>query len=233
MTRDRLDSLPDELDSLPDELDSFSDELDSLPDGLDFIRSNPISIHGIPDPIQDDPDVLVFVAQVVQNGIYFQIWKHQARVLEQNMLAARAANRDAQALAAYTDEAEAKANHAVAAHLNATSRDIEHMAERTPQIARRYVKVLTVVAPRRDRRGERASEGEQGRVEEGLRGAPLLPWPCSVWHLGARGWIDGLRGIENRKAMPGSAVGRRSFTCSSSTRARWICRCHSGSSATW
>jgi hypothetical protein len=74
----------------------------------------------------------------------------RGKALEERMLAARDANRKAQALAAYTDEQEAMANHAVAGHLNAASRDIEHMAERNPQIAERYRKVLTVVAQRRD-----------------------------------------------------------------------------------
>jgi hypothetical protein len=74
----------------------------------------------------------------------------KGKALEERMLAAREANRKAQALAAYTDEQEAMANHAVAGHLNAASRDIEHMAERNPQIAARYSKVLTVVAQRRD-----------------------------------------------------------------------------------
>ncbi len=74
----------------------------------------------------------------------------KGKALEERMLAAREANRKAQALAAYTDEQEAMANHAVAGHLNAASRDIEHMAERNPQIAERYSRVLTVVAQRRD-----------------------------------------------------------------------------------
>jgi hypothetical protein len=74
----------------------------------------------------------------------------KGKALEERMHAAREANSKAQALAAYTEEQEALANHAVAGHLNLASRDIEHMAERNPQIAERYPKVLTVVAQRRD-----------------------------------------------------------------------------------
>ena len=72
------------------------------------------------------------------------------KALAARMLAAREANRKAQALAAYTEEQEALANHAVVGHLNAVSADIEHMTQRNPQIAARYEKVLTVVAQRRD-----------------------------------------------------------------------------------
>jgi hypothetical protein len=68
----------------------------------------------------------------------------------ERMLAAREANRKAQALAAYTEEQEALANHAVIGHLNAASGDIEHMAQRNPQIAERYEKVLAVVVQRRE-----------------------------------------------------------------------------------
>jgi hypothetical protein len=74
----------------------------------------------------------------------------KGKALEARMLAARAANSKAQALAAYTEEQEALANHAVVGHLNAASGDIEHMAQKNPQIAARYEKVLTVVAQRRD-----------------------------------------------------------------------------------
>ena len=74
----------------------------------------------------------------------------KGKALEERMHAAREANRKAQALAAYTEEQEALANHAVAGHLNLASRDIEHMAERNPQIAERYPRVLAVVAQRRD-----------------------------------------------------------------------------------
>jgi hypothetical protein len=78
------------------------------------------------------------------------IWNGVELPLEARMLAAREANRKAQALAAYTDEQEAMANHAVAGHLDAASRDIEHVAVRNPQIAERYSRVLTIMAQRRD-----------------------------------------------------------------------------------
>ena len=74
----------------------------------------------------------------------------KGKALEARMLAARETNRKAQALATYTEEQEALANHAVVGHLNAVSGDIEHLAQRNPQIAGRYEKVLTVVAQRRD-----------------------------------------------------------------------------------
>ncbi len=66
------------------------------------------------------------------------------------MLATREINRKVQALAAYTEEQEALANHAVMGYLNATSGDVEHMARRNPQIAARYEKVLTVSIQRRE-----------------------------------------------------------------------------------
>ncbi len=70
--------------------------------------------------------------------------------LNARMLAAREANRKVQALAAYTDEQEALANHAVVGHLNTAASDIEHMAQKNPQIAARYARVLAVVTQRRD-----------------------------------------------------------------------------------
>ena len=54
----------------------------------------------------------------------------------------------AQALAAYSDEQEALANHAVMGHLNATCNDFSHMARRDPQLATRYEKVLAVSVQR-------------------------------------------------------------------------------------
>ena len=74
----------------------------------------------------------------------------KGKACEERMRAAREANRKVQALAVYTEEQEALANHAVAGHLNLASHDIEHMAERNAQIAERYPKVLTVVAQRRE-----------------------------------------------------------------------------------
>lgn len=70
--------------------------------------------------------------------------------LNARMLAAREANRKVQALAAYTDEQEALANHAVVGYLNTAASDIEHMAQKNPRIAERYAQVLTVVVQRRD-----------------------------------------------------------------------------------
>lgn len=68
----------------------------------------------------------------------------KGRALQERMSAAREANRKAQALAAYTEENEALANHAVLSHLNSVSGDVAHMAQRNPQIATRYEKVLAV-----------------------------------------------------------------------------------------
>jgi hypothetical protein len=72
------------------------------------------------------------------------------KVLYDRMITAREANRKAQALAAYTEEQEALANHAVLGHLNTAAGDIEHMAQKTPQIAARYEKVLAVGVQRRE-----------------------------------------------------------------------------------
>jgi bisphosphoglycerate-dependent phosphoglycerate mutase len=74
----------------------------------------------------------------------------RGKALHERMLAAREANRKAQALAAYTEEQEAVANHAVLGHVNATAADIEHMAQKNPQIAARYEKVLTIGVQRRE-----------------------------------------------------------------------------------
>jgi hypothetical protein len=72
----------------------------------------------------------------------------KAKALFERMIAAREANRKAQALAVYSDEQEALANHAVMGHLNATCNDFSHMAQRDPQIATRYEKVLAVSVQR-------------------------------------------------------------------------------------
>ncbi len=66
------------------------------------------------------------------------------KALHERMIAAREANRKARALAVYSEEQEALANHAVMAYLNATCKDINHMAERDAQIATRYENVLVV-----------------------------------------------------------------------------------------
>jgi hypothetical protein len=60
------------------------------------------------------------------------------------MIAAREASRKAAALAVYSDEQEALANHELMTYLNATCKDVFHMSERDPQIATRYEKVLAV-----------------------------------------------------------------------------------------
>lgn len=72
------------------------------------------------------------------------------KALHERMLAARQANSKAQALAVYSEEQEALANHAVMTYLNATCKDINHMAERDPQIATTYEKVLRVSVQRRE-----------------------------------------------------------------------------------
>ena len=72
------------------------------------------------------------------------------KVLYERMITAREANRKAQALAAYTEDQEALANHAVMGHLNTAAGDIEHMVQKNPQIAARYEKVLAVGVQRRE-----------------------------------------------------------------------------------
>ena len=72
------------------------------------------------------------------------------KVLYERMISAREANRKAQALAAYTEDQEALANHAVMGHLNTAAGDIEHMVQKNPQIAARYEKVLAVGVQRRE-----------------------------------------------------------------------------------
>lgn len=64
------------------------------------------------------------------------------------MIAARALNKKAQALAIYADEQEALANHAVMVHLNSVVADVEHMASRKPGITEHYEKVLAVTTQR-------------------------------------------------------------------------------------
>ena len=92
------------------------------------------------------------------------------KALNERMLAAREANRKAQALAAYTEQQEALANHAVIGHINVASGDIEHMAQKNPQIAARYDRVLAVGVQRREAiaagiaRAKASKGGEQKRA---------------------------------------------------------------------
>ncbi len=72
------------------------------------------------------------------------------KVIYERMISTREANRKAQALASYTEEQEALANHAVMGYLNTAAGDIEHMAQKNPQIATRYEKVLAVGIQRRE-----------------------------------------------------------------------------------
>ena len=94
----------------------------------------------------------------------------QGKALHERMLAAREANRKVQALAAYTEQQEALANHAVIGHINAASGDIEHMAQKNPQIAARYDRVLAVAMQRREAiaagiaRAKASKGGEQKRA---------------------------------------------------------------------
>jgi hypothetical protein len=67
----------------------------------------------------------------------------------ERMLLARAANAKAQALAAYTDEQEALANHAVMGYLNEVVGDIEHVSTKKPQIVTHYPKAVLVFEQRR------------------------------------------------------------------------------------
>jgi molybdopterin-biosynthesis enzyme MoeA-like protein len=64
------------------------------------------------------------------------------KALHERMIAAREASRKAAALAVYSDEQEALANHELMTYLNRACKDVFHMAEREPQIAARYEKVL-------------------------------------------------------------------------------------------
>ncbi len=68
----------------------------------------------------------------------------KGKALHERMIAAREASRKAAALAVYSDEQEALANHELMTYLNATCKDVFHMSERDPQIATRYEKVLAV-----------------------------------------------------------------------------------------
>ena len=92
------------------------------------------------------------------------------KALNERMIAAREANRKAQALAAYTEQQEALANHAVIGHINVASGDIEHMAQKNPQIAARYDRVLAVGVQRREAiaagiaRAKASKGGEQKRA---------------------------------------------------------------------
>jgi hypothetical protein len=73
-----------------------------------------------------------------------------AKALLEQMMATRELNRKAQALAAYADEQEALANHAVMTHLYSVVADIEHMATRKPGIKEHYSEVLAVTEQRRE-----------------------------------------------------------------------------------
>ncbi len=92
------------------------------------------------------------------------------KALNERMLAAREANRKAQALAAYCEQQEALANHAVIGHINVASGDIEHMAQKNPQIASRYARVLAIGVQRREAiaagiaRAKASKSGEQKRA---------------------------------------------------------------------
>lgn len=88
----------------------------------------------------------------------------KGKALHERMIAAREANRKAQALAVYSDEQEALANHEVLAYLNAACKDINHMAERDPQIATRHEKVLAASV----QRGESIAAGiERSKANKG------------------------------------------------------------------
>ena len=90
--------------------------------------------------------------------------------LNARMLAAREANRKVQALAAYTDEQEALANHAVIGHLNTAAGDIEHMAQKNPQIGARYARVLAVVVQRREAIAAGMARAKASKASEPKKG---------------------------------------------------------------
>ena len=73
----------------------------------------------------------------------------EGKALHQRLRAAQRANTKAQALASFTAEQEMLAGHAVMNYVNSVADDIEHMMKKNPQLAERYVKVLTVVKQRR------------------------------------------------------------------------------------
>ena len=74
----------------------------------------------------------------------------EGKALIERMHAAREVNAKVQALAAFTDEQEMLAGHAVMAYVNAVADDIEHLMRKTPQLGERYDKVMTVVRQRRE-----------------------------------------------------------------------------------
>jgi hypothetical protein len=72
------------------------------------------------------------------------------KVLHDRMHEARKVNARAQALAAFTQDQELLAGHDVMNYLNGVADDVEHLLPKTPQLAERYDKVLTVVRQRRE-----------------------------------------------------------------------------------
>jgi hypothetical protein len=76
--------------------------------------------------------------------------KRRSSALFERMVAAREANRKAQALAAYTEEQEALANHEVMDHLGDVVSSIEFFASKNPSVAERYPAALTVIRQRRE-----------------------------------------------------------------------------------
>ena len=74
----------------------------------------------------------------------------QGKALHARLTATQEVNVKAKALATYTEDQEALAGHAVMTFINVVAADIEHMATKNPQIAKRYPKVLKVVNQRRE-----------------------------------------------------------------------------------
>jgi hypothetical protein len=72
------------------------------------------------------------------------------KAIHDRMHQAQKANAKAQALAAFTQDQELLAGHDVMSYLNGVAEDVEHLLRKTPQLAERYDKVLTVVRQRRE-----------------------------------------------------------------------------------
>ena len=89
-------------------------------------------------------------AQVAQDLGTLAPNAEHGQALYARMTESREVHRAAAALAAYTGDQELLANHGALSYLNEVAGDIEHMAQKNPQVAARYSKVLAVASQRRE-----------------------------------------------------------------------------------
>lgn len=102
---------------------------------------------------------------------------NEGKELLDRMVAARALHRKAQKLAAYADEQEALANHAVMAFLTSTVADIEHVATRKPGLTEEFALTLKVMEQRREAivAGMARSKASKGAPEQATKAPDAAP----------------------------------------------------------